>query len=96
MFTLDSTIDAVQNSKKQFVNTFITNKAIADAMINLVDVETEYTKRAAKVGMDTATTLTSEAMKTAQEAMKFDYTKVGENFTKAYSTMQKSAAKASK
>ena len=84
MFTLDATIDAVQNGKKQFVKTFVQNEKVADAMNTFIDEQATYTKKAAKVGMDTVTTLTSEMVKTAQEAMKFDYTKFGEGIMKAY------------
>lgn len=96
MFTFDATIDAVQNGKKQFVNTFVTNEAAKVAMIGFVDAQSEYTKKAAKVGLDTATTLTSEVVKASQNAMKFDYSKFGEGIMKAYSDLQKAATKTSK
>ena len=84
MFTLDATIDAVQNGKKQFVKTFVQNETAATAMNDFIDAQAEYTKKAAKVGTDTFATLTTEMVKTAQEAMKFDYTKFGEGIMKAY------------
>ena len=84
MFTLDATIDAVQNGKKQFVKTFVQNEKIAEAMNTFIDEQAAYTKKAAKVGSETVTTLTSEMVKTAQEAMKFDYAKFGEGIMKAY------------
>ena len=79
MFTLDATIDAVQNSKKQFVKTFVQNEKVADAMYTFIDKQASYTKKAVKVGTDTFATLTGEMVKTSQEAMKFDYTKLMEN-----------------
>ena len=82
MFTLDATIDAVQTGKKQFVKTFVQNEKIAEAMNTFIDEQAAYTKKAAKVGSETVTTLTSEMVKTAQEAMKFDYTKFGEGIMK--------------
>lgn len=84
MFTLDATIDAVQNGKKQFVNTFVQNEAVKEALVKFVDAQSEYTKKAVKVGMDTATTMGQEAAKLAQEAVKFDYAKFGEGFAKAF------------
>ena len=84
MFTLDATIDAVQNGKKQFVKTFVQNEKMADAMTLFIDAQAMYTKQAFKVGVDTATALASETTKTVQEAMKFDYTKFGEGIMKAY------------
>ena len=84
MFTLDATIDAVQTGKKQFVKTFVQNEKIAEAMNTFIDAQASYTKQAAKVGTDTFATLSSEMVKTTQEAMKFDYTKFGEGIMKAY------------
>ena len=84
MFTADAIIDTVQTGKKTFVNTFVTNEATKDAMIKFIDAQADYTKRAAKVGLDTATTLTSEAMKQVQEVVKFDYVKAGQEFFKAF------------
>ena len=91
MFTLDATIDAVQTGKKQFVKTFVQNEKVADAMNTFIDEQAAYTKKAAKVGSDTITTLMSETTKTMQEAMKFDYTKFGEGIMKAYQTTQPKA-----
>jgi ATP phosphoribosyltransferase len=84
MFTADAIIDTVQTGKKTFVNTFVTNETVKESMIKFIDAQAEYTKKATKVGMDTFTTLTSEAVKAGQEAMKFDYTKFGEGVMKAY------------
>ena len=75
MFTADAIIDTVQTSKKTFVNTFVTNEATKEAMIKFIDAQADYTKKAAKVGTDIVTTLTSEAVKQVQEAAKFDWTK---------------------
>jgi hypothetical protein len=84
MFTTDAIIDTVQTGKKTFVNTFVTNESVKDAMIKFIDAQADYTKKASKVGMDTATTLTSEAMKQVQEVVKFDYVKAGQEFFKAF------------
>ena len=84
MFTTDAIIDTVQTGKKTFVNTFVTNEAVKESMIKFIDAQADYTKRASKVGMDTATTLTSEAMKQVQEVVKFDYVKAGQEFFKAF------------
>ena len=84
MFTADAIIDTVQTGKKTLVNTFVTNETVKDSMIKFIDAQADYTKRAAKVGMDTFTTLSTEMVKANQEAMKFDYTKFGEGIMKAY------------
>jgi hypothetical protein len=84
MFTADAIIDTVQTGKKQFVKTFVQNEAAATAMNEFIDAQAEYTKKAAKVGMDTFTTLSTEMVKSVQNASKFDYTKFGEGIMKAY------------
>jgi ATP phosphoribosyltransferase len=94
MFTADALIDTVQTGKKTFVNTFVTNETIKDSMIKFIDAQAEYTKKASKVGLDTATTMAQEAIKTAQEAAKFDYVKFNESVSKAYNDLTKTATKA--
>lgn len=89
MFTIDATIDAVQGAKKQFVKTFVQNETVAEALNTFVDAQSEYTKKAAKVGMDTFSVLTSETVKATQNAMKFDYAKFGEGIAKAYKATTK-------
>jgi len=84
MFTADAFIDTVQTGKKTFVNTFVTNETVKDSMIKFIDSQAEYTKRAAKVGMDTFTTLSSEVIKQAQAAAKFDYVKAGQDVLEAF------------
>ena len=86
MFTPDALIDTVQNGKKTFVNTFVQNEAARNAMVEFIDAQAEYTKKATKVGIDTVTTLTQEFVKSAQDAVKFDYAKFGEGIMKAYQT----------
>jgi len=92
MFTADALIDTVQTGKKTVVNTFVTNETVKDAMIKFIDAQADYTKKAIKATTDTFTVLTAEAVKAAQDAMKFDYTKFGEGVMKAY-TAQSSKAK---
>ena len=84
MFTADALIDTVQTGKKTFVNTFVTNETAKSAMIEFIDAQADYTKKAAKVGQDTFATLASESVKAYQNATKFDYTKFGEGIMKAY------------
>jgi hypothetical protein len=84
MFTADALIDTVQTGKKTFVKTFVTNETARDAMIEFIDAQADYTKKAAKAGTDTFATLATEMVKASQNAMKFDYTKFGEGIMKAY------------
>jgi hypothetical protein len=85
MFTLDTTIDAIQTGKKQFVNTvFAQNKTIADALNGFVDAQAAYTKQAMKAGTEVATTLAMETVKAAEEVSKMDFSKMSETFTKSF------------
>jgi hypothetical protein len=87
MFTLDTTIDAVQTAKKQAINTvFAKQETIAKALTGFVDAQTAYTKEAVKAGTNAATTLASEVTKLAQEAAKTDYLK---SFEEASAAMAK-------
>jgi len=50
-----SAIDAVQTSKKQFVETFVQHKDIARVLNQFVDAQTQYTKSAVDAGVQAAT-----------------------------------------
>lgn len=89
MFTPDATIDAVQTAKKTFVNTYVTNETIKDSMIKFIDAQSDYTKKVAKVGLDTFTAVTTEAVKVVQENSKFDAAKYFETFSKAFTAAKK-------
>ena len=57
MFTADAFIDTVQTGKKTWVNTFVTNELVKDAMIKFIDNQADYTKKAFKATTDAATTV---------------------------------------
>ena len=84
MFTADAIIDSIQTGKKTWVNTFVTNDTMKDAMVKFIDNQSDYTKKAIKATTDAATTVMSETVKAVQEATKFDYVKFGEGIMKAY------------
>lgn len=50
-------VDAIQTSKKQFVETFVKHEGIATALNSFVDSQTKYTKSAIDAGIATATSL---------------------------------------
>jgi hypothetical protein len=54
MFTFDSIIDAVQNGKKQFVNTFVTDAKFKAELVKLVDAQTEFAKGQVKTTLSIA------------------------------------------
>lgn len=89
MFTADAVIDAVQTGKKTFINTFVQNEPTKEALVKFVDAQADYTRKAAKVGLDTFTVISSEAMKQAQEATKFDFNKAYSTMAEAFKTAKK-------
>lgn len=48
-------VDGIQSAKKQFVNTFVQNEQIKDALNGFVDAQTSYTKDAITAGSVAAT-----------------------------------------
>ena len=84
MFTLDATIDAVQTGKKTFVNTFVQNEGVKEAMIKFIDAQADYTKKAVKAGTDAVTTIASEMTKAVQQSAKFDYNKFMETVSNGF------------
>lgn len=92
MFTPDTVIDAIQTSKKTWVNTFVTNETVKQAMLSFVDAQASYTKQAVKAGTDTASIVIGETVKGMHEAAKFDYVKFGEGVVKAYQNLNRTVA----
>jgi len=84
MFTFDPVIDAVQQGKKTFVSTFVTNEKVAKALTEFVDAQTVYTKEVSKATTNMVSSVTSETLKAFQESTKFDYNKFGEGIMKAW------------
>lgn len=79
MFTIDAAIDAVQNSKKQFVTMFVNNEKMSQALNNFIDAQTEYTKDAVKASTDTATVMGQEMVKSFGQFTKVDLYKMSES-----------------
>lgn len=89
MFTADAIIDAVQTGKKTFINTFVTNEPTKAALVKFVDAQADYTRKAAKASLDTFTVISSESLKQAQEATKFDFNKAYNTMTEAFKVAKK-------
>ena len=87
MFTIDATIDTIQNSKKQFVKTFVTNEKMAQAMNNFIDAQTEYTKDAVKAGSDTAVVVGQEIVRNMSQLTKVDLHKMSETMVNSVKYM---------
>lgn len=88
MLFSDTVIDMVQSGKKSWVNTFVTNEQIADAMNTFIDTQTDYTKQTLKATTEASTKLTQETVKAFTNLTKFDYSKFGEGIMKAYTATQ--------
>ena len=85
----NSVIDAVQTAQKTFVNTFVTNKEIAEPMVRMIDSQCETVKLTGKAILDITTTMASATTEKVQEAMKFDFTKYADAFKPATATAKK-------
>ena len=64
MFNTDTIIDSVQNAKKQFVNSFITNESFKKELIKLVDAQTEFAKGQVKTTISIAEAFVKNATNT--------------------------------
>ena len=54
---VNNTVDAVQTSKKIFVDTFVKHEGLAKTMNEFVDAQTEYTKKAIEVSFTAASNM---------------------------------------
>ena len=54
---VNNTVDAIQTSKKIFVDTFVKHEGLAKTMTEFVDAQTEYTKKAIDVGFTTGSNM---------------------------------------
>jgi hypothetical protein len=66
MFTHNQVIDAIQSSKKQFVNTFVTDAKFKEELNKLIDAQAQ----AAKVSVDASLAIAQAFTKNVTEAMK--------------------------
>ena len=54
---IENTAEAIQASKKIFVDTFVQHEVLAKNMHDFVDAQSEYTKKAIEVGFTTASNM---------------------------------------
>ena len=66
MFIHNQVIDAVQNGKKQFVNTFVTDAKFKEELNKLIDAQAQ----AAKTSVDASLAIAQAFTKNVSEAMK--------------------------
>ena len=53
----DTAIDAVQSSKKMFVDTFVKHEGLANSLKEFVNIQTEYSKKAVEATLSTGSTV---------------------------------------
>ena len=57
----NSVIDAIQDSKKTFVNTYVTNESFKAELIKLVDAQTKFAKGSVQSTLDIAQAIVKNA-----------------------------------
>jgi hypothetical protein len=80
---VNNTVDAIQTSKKIFVDTFVKHEGLAKSLNEFVDAQTSYTKQAIDASIKTSTevyntvsdkTFYTDTAKSMQESAKSFYT----------------------
>ena len=80
---VNNTVDAIQTSKKIFVDTFVKHEGLAKSLNEFVDAQTNYTKQAIDASIKTSTevyntvsdkTFYTDTAKSMQESAKAFYT----------------------
>lgn len=67
MFTVDSTIDSIQNAKKAFVHQAIKDSEVASNINELVDAQTAYSKAVVKTTNQTLQKISQELVNAGSE-----------------------------
>lgn len=79
MYFSDTIIDSVQNAKKNFVNSVVTNDKFKESWVKFIDTQTTYTKEAISnfSGLTTSLSLHlfSETSKAVTDMAKFEWFK---------------------
>jgi cell division septum initiation protein DivIVA len=78
MFLVEKFIDTVQNSKKQFVETFVKQEQIRDSLNEFIDAQTEYTKSVWETMTKIGKTTVDETGKAVKEMSTYDWSKLAE------------------
>ena len=67
MFNFDSTIDAIQNSKKAVINQFVTDSTLSKSLTEVVDAQTGYVKSVIATSRKAAEQIGNEVLAAQQE-----------------------------
>ena len=76
MFTTEKFIDSFQGAKKQAITVLVKDAVVAEALTDIVDAQTVYTKQFVNTLTEATKTLGSVAVKSATDFSKFDVTKM--------------------
>jgi len=82
MFTVEKLVDTIQNSKKQFVETFVKQENIRDSLNEFIDAQTKYTKTVVDTANTITKTVSDEATKMVKEVADYDWSKFADQATK--------------
>lgn len=87
MMLFEYMVDTVQNTKKQFVSTVITNEKIANSLNGFIDAQTSYTKSAMKNMTEVSVDLAKESLSILKKYDTFDCFKYNEPILKFFNKL---------
>lgn len=87
MVLFEYMVDTVQNTKKQFVSTVITNEKIANSLNGFIDTQTSYTKSAMKNMTEVSVDLAKENLSILKKYDTFDCFKYNETILKFFNKL---------
>ena len=82
MFTVEKLVDTIQNSKKQFVETFVKQEDMRNSLNEFIDAQTKYTKTVVDTATKLTKTVSDEATKLVKEMTEYDWSNLADQATK--------------
>ena len=78
MFNVDKLVDSFQASQKQFVETFVKDEEIRDAINQFVDSQPECTRTVLTTVTEFGQSVAEQTTKTVKKATEYDWSKLSE------------------
>ena len=78
MFNVDKLVDSFQASQKQFVETFVKEEEIRDAINQFVDSQAECTRTVLNTVSEFGQSVAEQTTKTVKKATEYDWSKLAE------------------
>ena len=78
MFNVDKLVDSFQTSQKQFVETFVKDEEIRDAINQFVDSQAECTRTVLNTVSEFGQSVAEQTTKTVKKATEYDWSKLSE------------------